>query len=79
MEILNEKALKRKYDRLITDAEVYVKGTNRKGESLENWKKTEKAKFDQLFDISEASSTPATPLKRKSEEMVRIFSKYSLG
>ena len=69
-----DKLLGRKYDRLIADADPLGSDPRcRKNDRVwiaEQWKLK---KFDSIFDIGETSSTPttpATPLKRKSEEMV---------
>ena len=85
LKICCDKNLERKYDRLISEADFL--GTHhecRKNNRTwveDQWKKK---KYSSIFDIGEASSTPTsaptTPLKRKSEEMVRnmIFHTYLL-
>ena len=70
LEVSSEKAIKNKVERLINTADSYGKRTNRKVDS--EWIGSERKKFKVLLDIGEASSTPATPAKRKSEEMVKI-------
>ena len=77
LKICCDKNLERKYDRLISEADFL--GTNhecRKNNRAwveEQWKKK---KYDTIFDIGEASSTPSsaptTPLKRKSAEIVPV-------
>ena len=72
LKVCNDKNLERKYDRLISEADFLGVNPscqkNNRTWVAEQWKKK---KYDTIFDIGEASSTPTTPLKRKSEEMVR--------
>ena len=68
-----DKYLGRKYERLIEEADPLGSDPRcRKNDRV--WIEEKLKKFDLIFDIGDASSTPATPLKRKSDEMVSIFS-----
>ena len=76
LKICCDKNIRGKYDRLISEADSLGNFPNCQKNNRswieEQWKKK---KYDTIFDIGEASSTPSsaptTPLKRKSEEMVR--------
>ena len=66
--LCSQKTLERKYDRLISDADLLGKNPKCKENDRvwidSQWKLH---KYDTIFDIGEAA--PTTPLKRKSEEM----------
>ena len=67
-----DKYLARKYDRLIAEADPLGSDPRcRKNDRV--WIEEKLKKFRSIFDIGDASSTPATPLKGKSEEMVSIY------
>ena len=70
-----DKYLGKKYDRLIAEADPLGSDPRcRKNDRV--WIEEKLKKFDSIFDIGDASSTPTTPktpIKRKSEEMVSIF------
>ena len=74
------RALELRYERLISEADDLGKDPRCKrsigGDKASlSWIKTKQEEFDVIFDIGEASSSksssaPATPLKRKAEELV---------
>ena len=71
----NKRSLERKFERLTSDANK-LGWDPRCRTSKSEWIEEQKKKFDMIFDIGESSSlpnsAPATPLKRKSEELVRF-------
>ena len=77
LKICNDKNLGTRYNRLVTEADSLgnFPGCQKNNRSWieEQWKKK---KYDSIFDIGEAPSTPSsaptTPLKRKSAEMVPV-------
>ena len=78
LKICNDKNLGTRYNRLVTEADSLgnFPGCQKNNRSWieEQWKKK---KYDSIFDIGEAPSTPsstATTPKRKSAEMVRNIS-----
>ena len=76
--VCSKKTLERKYDRLISEADLLGKNPKCK-ENDPVWVESQWKlyNYDTIFDIGDASSAsssaPTTPLKRKSEEMVRFL------